>query len=226
MDTSRHNSWFNPHQFEHIPVTIIGAGATGSRVYEALVNLGLTNICVWDHDDVEAHNLCNQLYTEKDVGTSKVKGLQRWSRKKFGTTVGYMRARKVEGDQRKRIDGVVFLLTDTMESRREIFENSLKNNRRVLSVIETRMALTHGDVMQFNPNSKREWSAWESTLIDDDDAEASACGTALSVGTTASIIANLAVNNFIHYLLEPEHIDTKISVFLSPMIVSAGRLDA
>lgn len=220
MDYSRHNSWFQAMEFPH-PITIIGAGATGSRVFEALINLGLRNITVYDFDKVEEHNLANQIFDSGDIGETKVRALNNWHYVKTGereiASLKYNNT-KVIGNMRKDIQGIVFLLTDTMESRKEILDNSLKYNAKVPLVIETRMALTHGNIYCFNPNNVNQTRQWENTLIPDETAEVSACGTALSVGTTANIIANLAVNQMIQYHLHPDAMDDVINIFLQPLI--------
>jgi molybdopterin/thiamine biosynthesis adenylyltransferase len=128
---------------------------------------------------------------------------------------------KVEGNMRNHMKGIVFLLTDTMDSRREIAENSLKLNNQVLAVIETRMAISHGNVFCFDPKNLTQYNKWVNTLISDDEGEESACGTSLTVGTTASIIANLAVNHMMTYLTNPDVIPDDITdVFLNPLILN------
>ena len=54
INISRHKDYFDAMSQKLQPITIIGAGATGSRVFEALVNLGMTNIAVFDDDKIES----------------------------------------------------------------------------------------------------------------------------------------------------------------------------
>ncbi len=224
MDTSRHRSYFDPSKHNK-SIVIIGAGAVGSRVFEALINLGLRDITVYDSDIVESHNLANQIYTQKDVYESKVSGLDRWLRRKVGEpvdgvhpTINFIR-QYVEGDMRNAMQSIVFLLTDTMASRREIATNCLHLNSRTELVVETRMAISHGNVNLFNPNSTRIYKLWCDSLISDDVGEASMCGTSLSIGTTASIIANLAVNMMINYLIIEDRrcVDYRADIMLNPV---------
>lgn len=223
IDTSRHRNYFNPRDFDTKSITIIGAGATGSRVFEALVNLGLHNIQVYDFDEVEPHNLANQIYQYSDIGNPKVVGLENWHHEKT-TDMPHpagmaFNNKKVEGNMKSDMGNVVFLLTDTMESRREIWKHSLWLNPSVETVIETRMALTHGDIYQFNPNVASENRLWNESLIEDDEAEMSACGTALSVHSTACIIANLAVNSMMHWMLG-EPVANHSSIYLHPLMIN------
>ena len=71
LDISRHMELFNPSKF-NMPVTIIGAGATGSWLALSLAKLGIEDITVYDFDIVEEHNVPNQAFAISDVGTSKV----------------------------------------------------------------------------------------------------------------------------------------------------------
>ena len=59
INIMRHESVFNPADYPY-PVHIIGAGATGSRVFAAITELGMKHVHVYDPDVVEDHNLANQ----------------------------------------------------------------------------------------------------------------------------------------------------------------------
>jgi hypothetical protein len=87
-------------------------------------------------------------------------------------------------------------------------------------MIETRMASSYGDVNTVNPWDENECKQWLDSLIDDDEAEASACGASITVGPTASIIANLAVWQFIHFMTNPVAQDPAISIHLKPMMLT------
>ena len=59
-----------------VPVTIIGAGATGSFTALSLAKMGIRNITIYDFDTVEEHNLPNQFYRQCDLGKRKVEALR------------------------------------------------------------------------------------------------------------------------------------------------------
>ncbi len=224
ISTIRHDEIFNARE-NNQRITIIGAGATGSRVFAALVELGLTNITVYDFDKVEAHNLANQIYGNKDIGQYKVAGLKEWFELKTHALsqpdgMAFI-ADKV--DRHTKLKGTIFLLTDTMESRREIFEHCIKGNSDVYRVIETRMASTHGNIYTFDPHTRG--TDWLNTLVDDEQGEVSACGSSISVGTTASIIANMAVWQFMHAKTNPEAGDEVVNIFLKPLCMSTSKLE-
>jgi len=218
----RHQEIFDPNK-NNVPVHIIGVGATGSRLWLSLVELGMTNIHVYDYDDVEAHNLANQVYLKDDVGTSKVRALKKYYQRKTGETPPdsmHFHNVKVEKDSGAGpFDGVVFLLTDTMASRKEIFENCIANSDTFV-MIETRMASSYGDIKTVNPFDKKQVTEWFNSLSTDEDTEVSACGSSISVGPTAAIIANIAVWQMIHALTNPEAVDPSINLHLKPMMMT------
>lgn len=55
----------------------IGAGATGSNLTNIMVRAGVNpaRILVYDYDNVEEHNLGNQIYTSNQIGKPKVEAL-------------------------------------------------------------------------------------------------------------------------------------------------------
>jgi len=226
LNLSRHLSVFNP--LDHpAPVHIIGAGATGSRLWLALIELGITNISIYDFDNVESHNLANQIYLNKHIGMPKVYALRDYYTLKTGVTppdsMNFVND-KITSSWRNEFDGSVFILTDTMSSRREIFETFCAANPFIHRVFETRMASTHGNVNTVNPNDYTDSLAWIDSLVDDDaPGETSACGASISVGTTASVIANLAVWQFILSCTDPVGVDPNIELFLKPLIISKGN---
>ena len=244
LNISRHESVFNPSDFDY-PVHIIGVGATGSRVFASLVELGMKQIHVYDYDLVESHNLANQIYMDRDIGQPKIRGCEAFLRQKLGIT-GTTPTPPTFGFHEQRVTpaylsdidhnmrgGIVFLLTDTMDSRRKIFtalaarcsfnvENSaLAAAAAPMVIIETRMGSTHGSVFTINPFDAQQRKDWLSTLVDDTDAdtvELSPCGTTLSVGTTASLIANYAVWQMMHFFVDPLGLQPRIDLFFKPTL--------
>ena len=225
LSTVRHDEIFNARK-NNQQVTIIGAGAIGSRVFASLVELGLTKIKTIDFDKVEAHNLSNQIFNTDDIGKLKVEACVDWYMKKINnqppSSMAFINAELPHSEV--KVAGSVFLLTDSMKSRRKIFEECLRENDDVYRVIEVRMASTHGNIHVFNPNISEEANAWIDTLIDDDLAEVSACGSSLTVGTTASILANMAVWQFMHAKTDESAVDTAVDIFLKPFVVTTRSL--
>jgi molybdopterin/thiamine biosynthesis adenylyltransferase len=240
MNIMRHESVFNPANYPY-PFHVIGAGATGSRVFAALVELGITNIHVYDDDVIEDHNLCNQIYIAADINLPKVQGCANFVVRKCGleeppADMHFHEYRVTPAALQNYVrGGIVFILTDTMDSREKIFnglvqrcantENALISpnqlNNAPMLIIETRMGSTHGTVFSINPFNKKECDAWRNTLVDDtdpDNIELSPCGTTLSVGTTASLIANYAVWQMMQFFVDPVGMKPHVDFFFKPTL--------
>lgn len=189
---------FNPDTFnaQGIPVHIIGVGATGSRIALGLAKLGIQNISVWDPDTVAEHNIPNQAFRLRDIGDSKVGALYGLISEATGTLI-VPKQEAVDGSQ--KLSGIVFVLTDTMSSRKQIWERSLRFNLQVKLMVETRMGADSLRVYAINPFRPAHVKAWEATLYDDSEAEVSACGASISVGATAETVSGLAQWAFISW---------------------------
>lgn len=224
VDPLRHLSVFSPHAFGARRVDIIGAGATGSRIVLDLAKLGVENIHVWDFDKVEEHNVANQAFGNGDIGVLKVKALVALVKAATGTKIS-THAERVDGSQ--TLGEIVFLLTDTMISRKEIWAKSLKFKLKTQLLIETRMGVDSGRVYALNPNKPGHIKGWEETLYADDEAEVSACGASVSVGPTAEVIAGLATWQMIRWFAieqgGEDDLDNEIIFSLRPMTTISRR---
>lgn len=198
IDPSRHREVFSPDAFGERRVDVIGVGATGSRIALGLSKLGVQNIHAWDFDTVEEHNVANQLYAVADVGLPKVDALRSLIYQQTGDSIA-IHNEEVTGET--PLGEAVFLLTDTMSSRRAIFEGALAGKFNSRLMVETRMGVDEGRVYAVRPWNPLEVRRWTGTLYDDDDAdvEESLCGSAVTVGPTADLIAGFALWQFIKW---------------------------
>jgi hypothetical protein len=192
IDPIRHISVFHPDRFKGL-VDVIGCGATGSRMVMGLAKLGVERLRVWDFDKVEEHNIANQLYGNQHIGQFKVDALKEIVESYTGTKIE-AKNQKVETEE---LADVVFLLTDTMASRKEIWDSSIRYKIRTKVMIETRMGTDCGRIYTVNPTDSEHVEKWEGTLCDDAEAETSACGAQVTVGQTAEVISGLAIWQFI-----------------------------
>jgi len=190
IDAQRHLPVFDPDAFGNRRVDVIGAGATGSKVVLSLAKLGIQTIRVWDFDNVQAHNVSNQAFGNDDVGKTKLNALSEMVLRQTGLKLD-TRAERVDGSQ--ELGPVVFLLTDTMASRKEIWERGIRFKPRVKLMVETRLGAESWYIYTINPCALPEVKGWESTLCDDDKVERSACGSKISVGPSAGILAEKAI---------------------------------
>ncbi len=202
IDISRHKELFNPDTFLH-PITIIGAGATGSWLAIALAKLGIKNISVWDFDIVEEHNIANQVYFIQsphgrewsDVNRAKVKALRDLIEWSAGTSVDIHN----EPFTNQRLSGIVFLMVDSMKTRKEIWEASIKMKTSVVHLIEPRMGLDVGRIYNVSPCNLEHIKQYENTYYNDDVAEVSACGNSMTVISSALGIASWCVRQLINF---------------------------
>lgn len=200
-DFSRQKDFISKQKLNKYPVHIIGVGATGSWLTLILAKLGVENITVYDFDRVEEHNLPNQFYKEKDAlnKKSKVVALRDNVFEQTGTIINFYN-KEVGPSDSISLDGIVFILTDTMTSREDIFRVFVKNNPKVRLAIETRMGLSHGRIYAIDPNNEIHVKKYLDTFYADDEAEVSACGTSQSVAITGIGIAQESAFKFIKYL--------------------------
>jgi len=217
MELMRQMGVFSPSKFEDKRIDVIGVGATGSYIVWLLTKIGLTNIHIWDDDVIEDHNIPNQCFFEKHIGKAKVKAAAEMVKNGTGAKI-VQHKKKVKGAQ--KFGQIVFLLTDTMESRKQIWDNSLKFKLNVEWVIETRMGADSGRIYVINPSKPLHIKNWEATLCADDEAEVSACGTSISIAPTASFIASMAVWQLIKRLND-EDVENEIIISSRPWTIVA-----
>ena len=207
MDYTRQMGLMDPKDIKDKSITLIGVGATGSYIALLLAQMGWGDsaygqgvLRVFDGDKVEAHNLANQIYEPSHVGMPKVEALKEIILRKCGFEIE-VHNQMVDDNTNSDLlrSTYVFLLTDTMKSRKEISEKHLKFSFNTDLLIETRMGLKDGRVYSFNPNNTAHLEDWKKTLYSDEVAETSLCGTSQSVVTTAGFISNLAVSRVIQH---------------------------
>jgi molybdopterin/thiamine biosynthesis adenylyltransferase len=198
IDYLRQLAIFNPRDFGGRSVTVIGAGAIGSYAALIMAQIGITKIDVWDFDVIEEHNLPNQAYLIKHIGKSKVESLKEIIKEKCGFDITIHNERVT--NQNIKPGTYIFLLTDTMSSRKEIFENCIKGRAfNTDLVIETRMDADNGRIYAFNPNSPKQVKEWQDTLYTDEQATTSLCGASVSIAPTVVLLASMAVWKLIHH---------------------------
>ncbi len=224
IDPLRHLSVFSPDAFGARRVDIVGCGATGSRVALALAKLGVANLHVWDFDTIESHNIANQLFELGDVGAKKVVALARLIKAQTGAAVTAHDARVTGAEE---LGEVVFLLTDTMSSRKTIWDAGLKYKVRTRLLVETRMGIDEGRVYALDPNKPKHIRAWEGAWYPDQNAEVSACGASVTVGPTADVLTGLAAWQFVRWFAvergKEEELDNEILFTLRPPAFACRR---
>lgn len=195
-DYSRQVNILNPEEF-NTRINIIGAGATGSWVAFSLAKMGLNNLHIYDFDEVGMHNLPNQMFGVRDIGRNKALSIRNIIKLFTGFTVN-ARNEKVDGSV--PLQGIVFMLTDTMKSRKDIYNRAIKNNPSIDLLIETRMDLRGGRIYVVDPKNREQTKMYEQTFYSDDEAEVSACGVSQTVLPSALAITSHAIWKLLNYI--------------------------
>ena len=210
MNYSRQLNLLNPANYHGHSATVIGAGATGASVAMQLAQHGFGDpefggvLKVFDGDIIEEHNLPNQIFFLDQIGSNKADALNDLIEKKMGFRINSY-PQMVTSDTPKGLvaSEVVFLMTDTMSSRKELFEKFLKYNPAVQLVVETRMGLKSGLIHAFNPCDQKQVAIWEKTLFSDGDIETeTACGGSQTAITTAMRIAAIGASRWVQYMMQ------------------------
>lgn len=213
---------FDPGAFAK-RVIVVGCGAIGSHLIDTLMRIGIKRIEVADFDDVEDHNLPNQIFTLDDLGKKKVEAMAEHA-KRLGVEL------VVSTDKVETIDTneptYVLLAVDSMAARDSIYK-SVEYNPNV-RVIESRMAAEYGIIHALDPSDPDHNAFWDARMFDDDEDDAPAC-TNRAVATTAKLMASVIT----HYLVMWEANDQPqphTLVSLRPLLVThdnlAGVLEA
>lgn len=193
LDTMRHDALHNFTNFNK-PINIIGCGATGSYTAVQLYKLGIPThlIHLWDGDIVESHNIANQYFNPSDIGKNKAEALTQY------VPGAKAHPQMVEKDTRL-MAGYSFILTDTMSSRKDIFEGCIENKFGMYHVFETRLDIDTFHIYHFDPNVKDQVTKWKDTLYSDDEAVATttSCGGSLTIGATVLQLAGNLIWCFI-----------------------------
>lgn len=222
VNAIKHLEVFSPIKFGNTRVDVIGAGATGSNVVLMLAKLGVQNIHVWDFDKVEEHNIANQMFGPKHIGMPKVEAIAEVVEYMTGATITIHNEALKGGE--KNLGEVVFLLTDTMKSRKDIGKNCVFMNMKTRLMIETRMGVEFGEIFTTNPNNIMEFNSWEKTLFDESEIvqTTTACGGTTTVGSTATWIASYAIWQFLNWFNGSE-IENSITVSMKPVFTQTSR---
>lgn len=202
MDLNKSIEFFNPIKLNNKICHIIGCGAIGSSVAELLVRQGVTNLTLWDSDIVKSHNIVNQMYSNADINTKKIIALSNI----LEEINPKIKIRLKENYTNQNLNGYVFLCVDSIEIRKNIVENNIKN-MSVKAIFDFRMTLLEGQHYAANWSIKEHKDNLLKTMdFTDDEANkntpVTACGFQMSVAPTVRIISAYGVANFTNFINE------------------------
>lgn len=200
MDLSKSYEFFQPEKHKG-RIHIIGCGSVGSTVAENMARLGVRSFELWDFDEVEPHNIANQMFTKNDIGKFKVDAVS-----DLILSINDEASVKVHKDgwNGETLSGYVFLCVDSIDIRRRIVEQH-KDNMFVKAMFDFRTRLTDAqhyaadwsdEKMKENLLNSMDFTHEEAA----DETPMSACGVILGVASTVRLIAAMGVNNYVRFV--------------------------
>jgi len=202
MNLAKSYEFFKPEDCTS-RIHIIGCGAIGSHIAEQLVRYGLTKITLYDFDTVESHNIANQIFTQDDIGKTKVRALADYL-VKINPEVAQDLKLQENGYTGQKLSGYVFLAVDNIDLRREIAE-AYRGNQFIKGMFDFRMRLTDAQHYAAAWDDQKMVDAFIASMqFSREEAQAetpvSACNMTLSVCSTVKAVVSLGVANFINYV--------------------------
>ena len=201
ISTIKQGDYFQPIDDLKAPIHIIGVGAIGSTLATMLARMGVQELNIYDIDQVEMKNVCNQEYFDTHIGLEKVDAIyEMLSFINPGIKVKINREGWKPGT---RLSGYVFMCVDNIDLRRQIVEDNIYN-KYIKAMFDFRMRLT--DAQHYAADFKNLDYLLKTMQFTHEEAKAetpvSACGTDLNVITTVRTICSLGLSNFINFVKE------------------------
>jgi molybdopterin/thiamine biosynthesis adenylyltransferase len=203
MNIIKHLKVFNPTEINlhNKRAVVIGCGSVGSVVALQIAKLGIKNITLIDDDEIEEHNIPNQiLFGPQDVGMYKSELLSEKIYELTGIKPDFV-FDKLCAENKHLINNVdfVFVCVDSMRAREEIFRLTFAKNFAFYG--ECRVSARSGAAYAISPLASKHRREYETTLYSEDEvlSEAGSCGTVPSIGPTASLAANYLVWMFMKW---------------------------
>ena len=154
-------------------VSVIGCGGIGSALAVNLAIMGWRNIQFIDDDKLETHNLSTTTFAAEQLGNYKADAAKDAIRT-YGSIEQWesTESLKIQASSEipQQVFGKVFIGTDSMYSRRELYANWLSNNSREF-FIDMRMGALSLNVA----TATKETDTYINTWYDDDEVEDEPC---------------------------------------------------
>lgn len=202
MNLNKSRDVFDPASVKE-PIHIVGCGSVGSSLAELLARFGLTKFVLWDMDKVEAKNIVNQMFTEKDVGHLKTEALLDIL-SEINPEIRNAARIESNGWTGQPLTGYVFLAVDNIEVRKTLVKKNMYN-AMIKAMFDVRTALFDAQLYAANwkdAQGKKDFLATMNFSHDEATAEVprSACGETLGVAPTVRAATTLTAINFQRFL--------------------------
>lgn len=202
MNLNKSYEFFQPEKCTE-RIHIIGCGSVGSTLAELLARFGLTKISLYDFDDVEAHNLVNQMFTTIDIGKAKTDCV---AERICNINPEIKKELQIHGRgwDGQKLTGHVFLAVDNIELRRRIVKENLYNPL-IAGMYDFRTRLVDAQHYAADWSDARMKECFLGTMdFSHEEAKeatpVSACNVALSVAPTVWQVCLSGVTNFINFV--------------------------
>ncbi len=157
---------------------------------------GMLSVTLWDSDSVESHNIPNQAFGINMVGRNKAEAMAEIVQRDTGLQYKHRGNWSKDNFGGEALGSVVFSCVDSMKVRKEILD-SMKQGL----FIEVRMGVYHGQVFSIDTSIEEDRKFWHDHYVGDDIIEEkSACGTSLTIGSTANLLSSIASWQVIKYM--------------------------
>jgi hypothetical protein len=173
-------------------VSVIGAGGVGSPTALCLAKMGVPSLTIYDEDGVSDINLPNQFYRKQDAEANRFKV------DALAEIIGQFSNAKVDPVIRfyenQKLDEAVIVATDSMRSRRLVWEQFCKQPQ-CRTLIEARMGAQVGMVYTIRKTdegrvSDEDFTFYEEMLYSDEKVKPLPC-TARSIIYNVLMLASL-----------------------------------
>lgn len=214
---TRQSSFINIKDYRDNRISIIGCGAIGSFVGISLAKMGLTKFTLIDFDTVEAHNLPNQFFGVNDIGLPKVEQVMKYMGNfNNESVITTFKSKFNPGFDYK--SEIIVCCVDTMKARKQVFDYC-KKSKDVQLFIDTRMAITQGQIYTVDMENKEQIKNYQESLFSDNDAVQDRC-TERSIIYTCLGIASLVCNQIVKAFKNEEKLRNFIVIDYSvPQII-------
>lgn len=209
--TSRFSSAIWYEKIKSKTILLAGVGGIGSYVGFLLARMRVSNLFLYDPDIVEAANMSGQLYSNSDIGMSKVDALSRM----IGNYANYHSALAISERFTEDTLGSDIMICgfDNMAARKLYFEkwkshvlNKPESDRSDCLFIDGRLAAEEFQVLCIKGDDTYNINRYETEyLFSDRDADETICSykqTTFMANMIASVMVNLFVN-FVANQCEP-----------------------
>lgn len=197
IDYTRQRDWIDPATLS-ATINMVGCGGIGSPTALLLAKMGMPKFRLIDFDNVEPHNLPNQMFALEQNGMTKTQALAENMRSFAVPEIDAFDTKMTEegweGDNVPRLNGVTIAGLDSMEARVWLWNNAIKRNIRSQLYIDARLGGEIINVYAVNPMDNNDIERYEESLYTDGEAKPLPCTRriVLDVGfQVASLIGRL-----------------------------------